>query len=152
LAAEMPLLLLFLAAQTVLVAVGFRNRWSTIQTWLPAIKATFLQAGQPRRAWLQTRWIGQLLGVGAVFALSSAAVSPEPGSYLAELLWATFVQLVNLGSVVLMVWAIPDDMLVQFRQRGAMLFHPSSAENVDQRGGIERLAVLAAVWVTIVSA
>src|SRR3989304_6823212 len=84
-----PLLPIYLVVQTALVVVGFRTRWPNIRAWI----------GRTFKVW-------QLLGVGLVFFLSSATVSREIPVYVAELCFAAFVQIVNLGTIALMVWAL----------------------------------------------
>lgn len=70
------LLLIMLAAQTALVAVGFRTRWPTIRAWL----------GRSFKTW-------QLFGIGLIFLLSSAAVSRNISVYITELLLALLCRL-----------------------------------------------------------
>ena len=93
-----PLLLIYLAVQTILVVAGFRTIWPKIRVWI----------SRHFKFW-------QLFGVGLVFFLSSATVSWDIPVYVGELFFATFVQAVNLGNIVLMVWALPDEVVTPLR-------------------------------------
>jgi hypothetical protein len=127
-------LLAFLIIQTFLVLVGLRTHWTRIRAWL----------GRNFKPW-------QLLGIGLVF-LSSAAVSHEVTAYLAELPFAGFVQLVNLGNIVLVAWTLPEPMLAKLGQRFGSLLGRQRREHTVASGGVDRFAVLAAIWtVTIAS-
>ena len=128
------LLLICFIAQAMLVAVGFSAVLPTVVAWL---KRTF-------RPW-------QLLGMGAAFFLTSATVSPEVTRYAAELLFATFVQAVNLANIVLIVWALPEESLVWLKQRFDGWFGNSEAKEAGQSKGLDRPVVLAAVWVTLLA-
>jgi hypothetical protein len=130
-----PLLLGFLMLQTVLVLAGLRTRWTLIRAWL----------GRNFRGW-------QLMGLGLVFALSSAAPSRELSLYIGELVLATFVQAVNLGNVVLLAWALPDEILARTqRWVDALLGQPRARDGGDL-STIDGFAVVAALWVTILAA
>ncbi len=126
-----PGLLLFLVAQTVLVLVGLWPRWTRIYNWL---RRQF-------RPW-------QLLGVLAVFVLSSATVSRDVVRYLAELALAAYVQSLSLLSVLLAVWALPAERLPDWKLK---LERIVGAGALPHRG-IDRFAILAAVWVTVAAA
>jgi hypothetical protein len=91
-------LVLCLALQTALVAAGFKTYWPDIRAWL---RRTF-------KPW-------QLLGMLLVFCLASTTVSREIPSYVAELAFATFVQVVNLVNIVLIVAALPESTLARLK-------------------------------------
>ena len=149
---ENPLRLAYIAAQTILVAAGFRSCWPAIRNW----------TARNFKVW-------QLFGVGLLFFLSSATVSREISVYVTELLFAGFVQAVNLGNIVLMVWALPEEALVGLQRRldkwfgrpedqdrgsriedgGSTIENPKSK---IQNPRVDRFAVLAASWVTLVAA
>ena len=146
-----PLLLLFLAVQTAFVVAGLRSRWPEILAWL----------GSRFKAW-------QLLGISLVFVLTSATVSREIPVYLAEVVFAAFVQSVNLANIVLTVWTLPQEALVGLQRRldkwfgrpgdqdrgsriedgGSTIENPKSK---IQNPRVDRFAVLAAVWVGILA-
>jgi 4-amino-4-deoxy-L-arabinose transferase-like glycosyltransferase len=126
-----PLLLLYLAGQAGFVVAGFRARWRIIRTWL----------GCTFKVW-------QLAGIGTVLFLLSATVSRELPVYVAELLFATFVQSVNLGNIILLAWALPEEALASVKQKCERLLGQPGTGDAGEAVGIDRLAVLSAVWVT----
>jgi hypothetical protein len=129
------ILLLYLVAQALVVAVGFKKYWSDVKTWL---SANF-------RIW-------QFVGIGLVFFLSSATVSQSISFYVVELFFAVFVQTINLANLVLMMFALPDKAQHSFKLKIFTLF--GARENKDRHNprGIDRLALIAALWVTCVTA
>ena len=129
-----PLLLIYLGVQAVLVIIAVGSRWSYIHAWM---KHSF-------------RW-WQLLGLAAVFCLTSATVSHEVARYASELLFATFVQTIHLGNIMLVVWAIPEDVLSSIRLRFGKLFGAAESEAVHAPRTLSRFAVLAAIWVLVTS-
>lgn len=131
---HLPLLIYF-SVQTVLVVAGFRTRWTEIRAWL----------GRTFKPW-------QLTGIGLVLFLSSATVSRQIPVYIAELFFAAFVQAVNLGNIVLIVWALPSESLASWRQRLERLLGLSVRKNVGDPGGLDRFAILAAIWITVLAA
>lgn len=147
---ENPLHLAYIAAQTILVAAGFRSCWPAIRNW----------TARNFRVW-------QVFGVGLLFFLSSATVSREISVYVTELLFAGFVQAVNLGNILLVVWSFPMDSLSGLRRRIEALLGEAEVEyrrsriqsqNLEPESrsanitGVDRFAVLAASWVTLVAA
>ena len=149
---EHPLLLTFLGVQTILVASGFKLHWPLVRTW---VRNRF-------KIW-------PLTGVGLLVFFANAAVSREVSFYVAELFFAGIVQTVNLANVVLMVWALPDETLVALKRRSDKWFgQPEDADRgprVEGRGSktcpelgrriqnalVDRFALLAALWVTVVA-
>jgi hypothetical protein len=130
-----PALLIFLATQAALVFAGLRSRWAAIRAW----------TGRHFRYW-------QLFGVGLAFFLSSATVSPQAPVYVAELFFAAFVQTVNLGNIILLAWSLPGDSLPLVRHKLERWFGRPEGGEATTTGGIDRFAMLAAVWVTLVAA
>jgi hypothetical protein len=131
LATETPLLLIYLIAQSVLVMAGMRAHWSNLRDWVS------------RRFKL---W--QLLGVLIIWLLPSAAVSREASVYLSELPFAAFVQVVNLANILLVVLAMPPAALDWVER----LFEKLTGPPDEAAGGVDRMAVLGAVWVTTIAA
>ena len=129
------LLLIYIGVQTILVVAGFRTRWPIVHAW---IKHTF-------KTW-------QLLCVGIIFFISSATLSIKISAFVAELLFSTYVQTVNLGSIILMVWALPNDVLTLWKQRFKRFFGCLENQNVEKRGSIDCFVILAATWVTVIAA
>jgi len=138
-----PLLLLFLAMQTMFVIIGLKNRWSEIRAWLSHTVKTW-----------------KLLMLGLVFILSSAAVQREIPLYLSDLFIAALVQTVSLINIVLIAWTFPEEMLSRLKQRLDRLFRTTEKEpsfNLEKEGAgkpkiLERFAVFAAIWVLFLAA
>jgi hypothetical protein len=130
-----PLLLLYLVGQTILVVAGFSARWSGMQAWI----------GRTFKGW-------QLLGMGLVVFLSSATVSKEVLAYMAELSLASLVQFVSIGNIVLMVWALPSETLAALKERLEKVFGGAGEQDQGQPVAVDRLAILAAVWVAALAA
>ena len=137
-----PLLLIYLALQTSFVVIGLIVRWPKIRAWF---SHTF-------KTW-------QFLVLGLVFSLSSAAVQREIPLYLGDLFTATFIQAVNLGNIVLIVWAFPAEMLSRLKQILDRLFGTTGKEpsfNLEKEGArrtkvLERFSVFAAIWVIVLA-
>jgi len=122
--ADHPLLVSFLAAQTILVVCGLlRGRPA-----LNSIRGGF-------------RW-WQLGAVALTFFLTSATVSREVPAYVAELFFAAFVQAVNLGNILVAVWVMPEGALTWLKSKADALAAARS----------ERLAWAGAVWVAALAA
>jgi hypothetical protein len=101
-------------------------------------------------AWIQnSRRIAFLAAVIVACGSTSAAVSREPSFFVRELCFAVFIQLVNASNILLVVWALSPGTLKTLRLR----FDFGCADR-DPAGGvsIDRYAVLAALWITSVSA
>lgn len=130
-----PLLIAFLLLQTVIVAVGYRNRAGLIWSW---IKLHF-------KAW-------QLVGIGLVFLLASATVAADVSIYLRELPYAAFVQAVNLANIILVVWTIPAEAIAGIKRSFEKFFGPIGEEQANKSARIDRLTVVAALWVTVLAA
>jgi hypothetical protein len=129
-----PVILALLIVQIVSVAGGLAGRWPTIRDWI----------SRHFRVW-------QLFGIGLVCFLSSAAASFRISKYITELVFATFVQAVNLGNIVLMVWALPAEVLISWKQRLDRFFSQSGNRNSKKSGRIDHFALLAAGWVIVLS-
>lgn len=79
--------------------------------------------------------------------LPSAALSREPGFYLAELLFAGLLQLMNLGTIAIAVASLPEAGHIHLRDRILAILdsEPASARNIV--GRIDRFALLCATAV-----
>ena len=139
-----PLLLIFLALQTVLVVAGLRERWQGIQAWL---RKNF-------NGW-------QLFGIILGFVLTSATVSRDIFTYGSEMIFAAFVQAVNLATIVLMVWAIPQEKVACLAQMFKRLFGQPGVEDQERElekrkskvaNLLDRFVILAALWVGVLAA
>ncbi|MCM3874549.1 MAG: glycosyltransferase family 39 protein [Pyrinomonadaceae bacterium] len=121
------LLLILLVSQSFFVLFGVARRWSTIRGWL---QKSF-------RLW-------QLLAVVAVFVLTSAALSRDVSIYVGEVIFASFVQTVNVCNLVLLAWAFPESWLEWFRQKLQVFETGETRTNL--------FLILSAIWVTLLSA
>jgi hypothetical protein len=129
-----PLLLMYLALQTAIVLAGLKIRWRKIRAWL----------SRSFKPW-------KLVLVTLVFFLTSATVSREIPVYVTELLFAAFIQTVNLINVVLMAWASPAETVDSLRYRLEGFFGPSREKSTGEPGRVDKFAVLAAIWVTVLA-
>jgi hypothetical protein len=115
------------------VIAGLRGRAQTIRAWL----------ANNFKSW-------QLLGVSLIFILTSATVSRDLGVYAPEIIFAAFIQLVNLTTIVLMVWALPDETLVSLQRIFERVLGP--AKDGEESGRVDGFVVLAAIWVGVLAA
>jgi 4-amino-4-deoxy-L-arabinose transferase-like glycosyltransferase len=126
---------MYLALQTTVVLTGLRIRWRKIRVWI----------GRNFKSW-------QLILVGLIFFLTSATVSREIPVYVTELMFAAFIQTVNLVNVVLMAWSFPAETLNSLSDRLDRFLGPSREKSSGEPPGrVDRFAVLAAIWVTILA-
>jgi hypothetical protein len=130
-----PLLLLCVVVQTALVLAGLKTRWPKIRAW-------FSQTLKP--------W--QLFGIGLIFFFSSATVSRKFTIYATELFFASFIQAVNLGNIVLIAWATPEIKLVPLKKIIDKLIGSEENNDIDEPRIIDSFTVMAAFWVTIIAA
>jgi len=129
-----PVLIIYFAVQTALVVAGLRTRWLPIRSWL-----------------CRNFKVWQLVGIALVFFLSSATVSKDISKYITELIFATFVQAVNLGNIVLMAWTLPEEVLVSLKQKLEKFFSQSAKKNSGESASVDRFAVVAALWVIVLA-
>ncbi len=127
------LLVGLLVVQAACVLARFWGRWPAVSSWL---RLNF-------RPW-------GLIGVGAIFWLSAAAVSRNVPFYVAELTWAAFLQTVNLGNIVLAAWSFPSEVVPNWKACWDRLFSPGEPRG---RGfGMDGFALWAAGWVLVCAA
>lgn len=134
LAESSPVLLLYIVVQTLMVGTVLVSRWRKIAEW---IRSNF-------KTW-------QILGVSAVFVLSSAAAQRQASLYVDNVLFSSLVQIVNLGNVVLMAWALPDNVIISLHRRMELLFGRHGEENSKRPPGLDRFALLGAIWVVVLA-
>lgn len=130
-----PAFVAFLGLQTVIVAMGYRNRAGLIWSW---IRLHF-------KTW-------QLLGIGLFFLMSSATVAADVSVYLRELPYAAFMQSVNLANIVLAVWTIPAETIAGLKRASEKFFCPLGEGQANKPARIDRFTILAALWVTVLAA
>lgn len=126
--AHQPWHLLFVLIQAIVVALGFRRRWTAVRAWL-------------RR---QFRW-WQLAGIAAVFWLTAATVSQSVFAYVAELAFAACLQTLQLSNIVLAAWEIPEAGLARLRECFDR-WHGSPRRRLDG------VVVGSAIWITVAAA
>lgn len=125
-----PWALGLLVMQSLVMVIGFRRTWPTIRAWLRANVAPW-----------------QLVVMAVAFVMTSATLSREPAFYAQELAFATWVQAATLGVLVLAAMAVPDESVAAARQ-----FVSGRAWSAGQTMGIDRVVLMAAVFVTVLSA
>lgn len=126
-----PWLILILAGQTILALAGWRKHWIGVKSWL----------SRNFRFW-------QLAGIAIAFIVTAATVSREVGAYLQELPFAAFVQFINLMTLALAVLSVPNEVLAQWKSYLEKL----TGWEADESLSIDRIAIIAAIWVTVFSA
>lgn len=122
------------AVEVVLVGAG-------LVVHLKAIGA-FLRA----RGWWRTAL------VAGVFVMTSATLSLPAVRYAAELLFASAVQLVHLGAVVLFAVSLPDAAVARFAAWTDRVLGPASSSEAAEPGGSDRFAWAMAALVTLTAA
>jgi hypothetical protein len=131
-AGSLPLLG-FLAAQAVVVVAAVRGR----------VRASLTFA---RDAWPGWR----LAAVAAVFVLTAATLSRSIPIYGAELVFASAIQLLHLLTLLLAVGALPPSALATVRAKTDALL--GTRAGAAAGGGVDRVALGAALWVLAVCA
>ena len=131
--ASSPWLVAMLAAQTLLVLVGLRGRWTTMASWL----------SRNFKLW-------QLAGLALVFCLATATVSREVWLYAQELPLAAFIQTINLLNLILAVWAIPTSTLDEWRWRVERITGWADDKNEETRR-VDRFAMTAAIFTAVMA-
>ncbi|NNG16929.1 MAG: hypothetical protein HKM89_10650 [Gemmatimonadales bacterium] len=127
-------LLGWLAVQTALVLSALYHRWTGIGRWVT----------RHFRVW-------QVLVIGALFVLSSATLSRSVLAYGGELLFATFLQTLNLATIIVAVWAIPESALSSGGMARLCRLGLDSESATVERLRTDRFAILAAAWTLALS-
>lgn len=128
------LLLVYLLLQAALVMRGLKTAGPAILRWM----------GHTFEPW-------RLAGIALASALPAAALSRDVPAYAAELTLAILVQAINLGTVILMVRALPDKFLASLMARLDRLLGAVDEAGVAE-GRVDRLALLFSIWVLALSA
>lgn len=100
------------------------------------------------RSFLQT-W--QIIALIILFFLPSAALSREPGFYLAELLFAGLLQLINLGTIAISVASLSEASLALLRGRLLAFLDSGFNSSRSMAGRIDRFALICASGVFLVT-
>jgi hypothetical protein len=127
---ESPVLLLALGAQTVFVALGLARRGALIRAWL----AAHLE-------------IWRIVLIALAISAPAAALSAQISFYVGELFFAAFIQIVNLGNLVLLAWSVPENLLAAFKLRADKILGAAI-----QGARLDRVAFIGALWIVIVTA
>jgi hypothetical protein len=120
-----------------------------------ALRARVAGLGEARITRVTT-WIGRELGAWraamlfVALVLSSATLSRDVVAYAGELVAATLIQLISLGTVVLAVASLPAHSLASIREWAGRVL--GTGDGVPDQGGVDRFALGAAAFVTIVCA
>lgn len=123
--------LVLFAIQTVIVSIGISSRLSVIKNWLTK---TF--------SW----W--QLIAILLFAFLAGAAVTRDVSIYLSSLLTSALVQSINLGNLLLVVCAVPDNSIEWVRGKIEQILGESVA---TEKAQIDRFAVVSALWVVLLT-
>ncbi len=99
-----PWVAALIAIETLLVAYGLRGLYGPLWRGLRRLYAP-----------------GALAAIAAAFVLSSSTLSSHPADYATELALASFLQLLNLGAVVLAAAALPAGFVAGARRRAESL-------------------------------
>ena len=127
-----PAILVFLATQAILVLGGIRNRWKNIKAW----------QAKNLRVW-------QIICLGCIFFIPSATVSHDVFVYFSEIVIAGFLQLINLGNLILIAWNFPAHSFTRLRKRIEDSFTGNGQGNQDKLFWIEPFVLILAVWVLV---
>jgi len=120
--------------QTLLVGNAIRGHFYEIRHWI-------LARVRP--------WKFALAALFLIFA--GAAVTPNAGIYSFSLAMGAWIQIVSLGAVILMVWSVPESCLERFGSKINALL--DGVDTSTERGiRVDRFAVVAAVWVVLLTA
>jgi hypothetical protein len=128
-------LLAFLLAQAALVGLGLRRRGRRLFAWLEHNLG---------------RW--RLAALALVFVLSSAALSQQVTTYVADLIFAAFVQIVNLANLVLLASALPEERLQRLRRGVERWIQGSAAPRHAPSPGGDTFVLAAAGAVVVLAA
>jgi hypothetical protein len=126
---------LFLIVQTVVVLVAIFRRREEITNGLRT----------------HFKW-WQIAGILVVSTVFSATVSPSPVRFLSELVLAAFIQMINLLTLILIVWSLPDTALLSLREKSHQVFGRRAMQNGRSAGRPDRFSLLTALWVIVLSA
>ncbi len=121
------------ALEVVLVVFGIREHWSAIGRFLRA-----------RGAWRTAL-------VASVFVMTSATLSLQVSRYASELAFASFVQLVHLGAVVLFATALPASTVATISRWADRVLGQTVPSDAAAPGGADRFAVVLGLCVTVVA-
>ncbi len=103
-------------------------------------------------SWIRVNVGPWRFAVAALFLIfAGAAVTPDLSVYATSLAIGAWIQIVSLGAVILMVLSVPEAALEKVSAKFNVLF--TDADKADgKRRMIDRFAVVAAIWVVLLTA
>ncbi len=83
-------------------------------------------------------------------AITGSAVSKDLGKYYSEMLLATFIQVINIGNIILIGLTVPINILLKIRK----LVNQETEGSIESTSheGFDRFVLIAMLWVTLLSA
>ena len=132
---QSSLLLAYLVLQTVVVFWGLSKIWSSLKAWVA-----------------RTFGFWQLLGMLLIVFLPAATVSRQISVYVSELVFAAFIQALNLGSILLLAWSLPNESLLCWKERFDAWFGGPNVKELPHAPRLDRFALGAACWAMCVAA
>ncbi len=103
------------------------------------------------RSWVRAKIKTWQLAVAITFLIfAGAAVTPEAGIYIFSLAMGAWIQILSLGTLILMVWSVPESALGWFSSRLTAVMGESIGD-VEKRPRVDRFAVIAAIWIVILT-
>ena len=134
--------------------VPFSRLWTThpVETCVILLQLVIVLTAAAKNGETFWRWIGERFpgwrsfAIVAVLAVSSTVPSRSVSGYLGELLFATIVQTVNLACLVFLGASISERKLQAWNGRVKRLLGGD-----ERRAGIDRVTVICAVWVVLLS-
>lgn len=83
-------------------------------------------------------------------AITGSAVSQDLGKYFNEMLLATFIQVINIGNIILIGLTVPTNILLRIRKQ----FNQAPERSIEPKlhHGFDRFVLIAMLWVTLLSA
>lgn len=133
--AQGRLFLVFLLFQAAVVAASFRRVAPPVVSWLRK----------------NLRW-WQFLLLATFFVLPAATVSPNVWDYLSELTFAVFIQLLQLGTILVFALSIPANLPPRLAGVLTMVAAVGEPKETITRGGFGRLTLSLAICVAVVAA
>jgi hypothetical protein len=134
---------------------ALRDPFSRCSLALALLQSGFVATGlflrrRAIRQWLQhPRRLACLTAGVLLCGCLAAAVSRDRRFFISEVLLAAFVELINAGNIVLFAWSIPQTGLINLRRKfDSWLGGRGESAPVT----MDRFVLVAACWVTVVSA
>lgn len=127
-----------------LVLIGLQSLFVAIAT---------LRYKNPAISWIQStlrNW--QIAAIAVCLVIFSATLSPTVPFYITELLFAGFLQFVNLANFILVIYALPETTTDGLKQHFDGWLGNLEASTPLEPGNVDRFAFVLALLVTTVAA